>query len=568
MNLHPRHGPTSSCSGVHRAMLAALVMLLLVVGACSDSREPRQPPPEPGTGQQQGEVSDGAQNGGSADDAGTNAARKQNADAHGDQANGSGAEQAPQEGDRHGPQKPVDPLKLNGPLFVGWPKPQVALVLSGQQEGYIEPCGCAGLENQKGGLKRRHTLVRSLAERGWPVVPLDLGGQIHRFSRQAEIKLQTTIQSLVKIGYQAVGFGPQDLRLPPEQLISIAANLEETPFVSANVGLLDFDAGFTSRSRIVEAGGRKIGVTAVLGKRFQAAINNDDVKLLPAEEALTPVLEKLKAEADFLVLLAFATSEESKALAEKFPELDVVVSAGGAEEPPAEAETLAGGKTRLVHVGAKGMYVVVLGLYDDVETPLRYQRVPLDARYADSADMQAIFTEYQNELKALGLPGLGLKPRPHPTGRTFVGSEACGDCHSAAYAVWEKTPHAHATQTLVDLKPPRHFDPECLACHVTGWDAREFVPYASGYLGLGETPRLTANGCENCHGPGSRHVAAESGEIDAGPEMLTALRNEMRLPYAQAERKCVECHDTDNSPEFSHKGFAHYWKQVEHHGKD
>ena len=49
-----------------------------------------------------------------------------------------------------------------------------------------------------------------------------------------------------------------------------------------------------------------------------------------------------------------------------------------------------------------------------------------------------------------------------------------------AYEVWSKTPHAHATDSLV--KPPnsrgniaRHFDPECLSCHVTGWDPQQLI---------------------------------------------------------------------------------------------
>ena len=45
----------------------------------------------------------------------------------------------------------------------------------------------------------------------------------------------------------------------------------------------------------------------------------------------------------------------------------------------------------------------------------------------------------------------------------------------------------------------------------------------------------------------------------------------MRLPLANkvAERKCVECHDIDNSPDFHDSGaFEKYWKDVEHKGKD
>jgi hypothetical protein len=43
----------------------------------------------------------------------------------------------------------------------------------------------------------------------------------------------------------------------------------------------------------------------------------------------------------------------------------------------------------------------------------------------------------------------------------------------------------------------------------------------------------------------------------------------MRLPLSQAEKKCLECHDLDNSPNFHATGaFEKYWKRVEHKGMD
>jgi quercetin dioxygenase-like cupin family protein len=43
------------------------------------------------------------------------------------------------------------------------------------------------------------------------------------------------------------------------------------------------------------------------------------------------------------------------------------------------------------------------------------------------------------------------------------------------------------------------------------------------------------------------------------------------LPLNEAEKKCMECHDLDNSPDFHVHGafgweeaFEHYWEQVEH----
>ena len=135
-------------------------------------------------------------------------------------------------------------------------------------------------------------------------------------------------------------------------------------------------------------------------------------------------------------------------------------------------------------------------------------------------------------------------------------------------------------KSLVELDPPRHFDPECLSCHVTGWNPQQFFPYASGFMGLEKTPHLTDNGCENCHGPGASHVAAESGEIDAeGCRTRAFMRATMRLKIVENEgnkdgqeiknavvvKMCLDCHDLDNSPEFD---FQAYWPKVEHHGKD
>ena len=44
--------------------------------------------------------------------------------------------------------------------------------------------------------------------------------------------------------------------------------------MSANVGILDFDPEYSQRYKIIEAGGMKIGVTSVLGKKQIAALKN------------------------------------------------------------------------------------------------------------------------------------------------------------------------------------------------------------------------------------------------------------------------------------------------------
>jgi hypothetical protein len=207
----------------------------------------------------------------------------------------------------------------------------------------------------------------------------------------------------------------------------------------------------------------------------------------------------------------------------------------------------------------------VIGLFDDPQHPVRFERVALDAHWGESPDMKQVMADYQDQLKTLGLAGLGVKPSQHPSGNTFVGSKTCGDCHTKAFAVWEKTPHAHALDTLTKLDPPRNFDPQCLSCHVTGWDPQRFHPYEGGYESLQKTPQLAHNGCENCHGPGSAHVDAESGNKAVTDKERDALRAAMRVSFADAEKTCLHCHDGDNSINFK---FETYWPKVAHKGKD
>ncbi len=453
-----------------------------------------------------------------------------------------------------------------------WPKPQAALFVTGNQYGYIEPCGCTGLENQKGGLARRFTLLRELRELGWNVVPIDAGNQVRRFGRQAEIKFQTTASGLEEMGYQAIGFGPDDLKLGVGELIAVAATEDPStaPFLSANVVLLD--PSLMAGARVISSGGRRIGVTSVMDPKSLDLAVGDEIQILPIDQALPPALDQLRGDdADYLVLLFYGDESAAIETVQDHPGFDLVVVAGGYGEPTYKPMPVDGSSTQVIVTGNKGMHVGLLGLFDD--QTIRYSRVPLTHDFADAPEMRRLMATYQNQLEALGLAGLGLRPVAHPRGDQFVGTEACGECHKTAVEIWENTPHALATEHIVhpgergDVS--RHFDPECLSCHVTGWNAQNYYPYESGYLSLEQSSHLTGNGCENCHGPGAAHVAAEAEGSGIDVAARDALRVAMRLPLDQAKQRCLDCHDLDNSPDFHQEGaFDDYWAEVEHYGLD
>ncbi len=458
----------------------------------------------------------------------------------------------------------ADADKKYPPLFEGWKKPVLTLYFSGRQHGYIEPCGCTGLANQKGGLNRRHVLYGQLKEKGYNPVAIDIGNQVRRFGRQPEIKFQTTVSGLKTIGYEAIGYGPDDLRLSAGELLSAAIGIDgkPAPFVCANVNIL----GQTAPLKVIESGGKKIGLTAVLGKAHQRGITSDEIELTDPDAALGKVLPKLKdAECDVYVLLAHTGMDDSKRLGKKYPLFDLVVTAGSAGEPAHRLEAMEGTDGQLVQVGTKGMYVSAVGVFEGDGPRFRLQRTPLDGRFPDSKEMLALMASYQQQLEAVGLAGLEVKPLPHPSGRTFVGSAACADCHEEEYEIWKETPHAHGTDSIVNpaerSEIPRHHDPECLSCHVTGWNPQEYYPYKSGYESLEGSKAMTQMGCENCHGPGSHHVAAENGELDDEDK----YRAEMVLTLKAARDTCLQCHDLDNSPDFHLEGaFEKYWERVKH----
>ncbi|MBI83135.1 MAG: hypothetical protein CMJ81_08065 [Planctomycetaceae bacterium] len=454
--------------------------------------------------------------------------------------------------------------------FKKWPVPDFALFITGRQYGFIEPCGCTGLDNQKGGLSRRHSLLNDVRQLGWPVFPLDMGNQVRRTGIQAEIKYHMTMEALRELKYESIVYGPDDLRLTFEELlveIYPDAEVSPLPYLSANVDLLDF----IPRYQVKEVGGRRIGLTAVLGGSHHARVGGgEDILLTDPQESLDEVWPQLESEdCDLYVLLAHASIEESQELARRFKGFSIVITAGGAGEPNYLPEPIEGTESVLIQVGTKGMYAGVLGFYGESQPRLRYQRIALDAKWKDSPQMIRLLENYQHQLEGMGLKGLQLNPVAHWTGHEFVGTDQCGGCHEQPHEIWLETGHSHATATLVRpperKEVPRHFDPECLSCHVTGWNFQGHLPYETGYVDLEASAHLHGNGCENCHGPGSAHVAAEQAEEVVDEDQLNKLREEMRLTLENAREFCMKCHDLDNSPDFGkEESFNRYWEEIAH----
>ena len=464
-------------------------------------------------------------------------------------------------------------------LFGDGPEPVGALVFSGEQFGYLEPCGCT--QGQIGGLKRRYDLIERLREdRKWPLVLLDLGSLIKDPAggrggfEQAKLKFDVALKALGLMRYQALALAPEDLKIGTDEALIRYVNTlgETTKVLCANV---EAAPGFetTLRSTLrAEAGPYRVGVTAVLDpealRRLPDPAREANFPSIKApEEVLPGVLADLEKDTDVQVLMVQGAPELARTLGAAYPGFDIVVGTSHFD-PGQDAERLNGGKTLLVNVGQKGKYVGIVGLFPDpkandkakAKPNLRFARVTLDHKYNRPARpmRDLIEDEFQGMLRSAGVvenfPRHGYVGGAPGAG--FVGAETCRSCHPNTFAKWATTRHAHAFEDLVNdpkgVRSDHQFDAECVSCHTTGFE------YTSGWKSAALTPFLKGNQCENCHGPGSKHVESPD---DAGACKAIALT----AADADRNRLCIRCHDEDNSPKFD---FNTYWGQVAHKGLD
>ncbi|MBI2560306.1 MAG: DUF1573 domain-containing protein [Planctomycetes bacterium] len=420
----------------------------------------------------------------------------------------------------------------------------LTIMFTGEEAGYLEPCGCS--EDQLGGIPRRHTFIKSQIPNPKPqnALLVSLGDLTDGFGRQSEIKMEITVQALEMMGYFAHNLGEKDIAMGPE-LLNYLPMVSRLKFLSSNVKFTD---GLTNRIHpflIKHVRGKdfsiKIGFLGILSSSAAATMPSYGFKITEPVSSLRPLIGVLKGRVDVLVLLSHAEWDESIRLAEMFPELDLVISGHDIDDPAAyepvhvKTRTEQGERnTTVVSAGSKGKYAGTYR-YSPYEKKGSVEIIPLSSIYTDSPEMRELIKQYLQIVKEENL--LAYEPKmPVPSNDTFVGSKTCSICHKEVYKHWETTTHASAYETLI--KSEHNYDPDCIPCHVTGFQ------YTSGFESIEKTPALKGVGCEDCHGPGSAHINAPLEEY--GKTTSDA---------------CATCHIPDHSPKFE---FISYWKKITH----
>jgi predicted CXXCH cytochrome family protein len=415
---------------------------------------------------------------------------------------------------------------------------EFVIVYSNDVLGELELCGCD--EEQLGGLPRKASVINTLKQQGRQVLMVDAGNLFFKDKpgsaiehNEFALKSEYILDAYKKIGCDALNVGEADLLLGIKQLKALQQKAP-FPFLSVNLVNKKTKEPLFKPYIIKEIAGSKVGIIGLYSA--QGSVEPPLVVMDPVKST-QGIIEKIRAQCNFLVALSNLGLEGDKQLAQKVPDIDLIIGGRSTTKMP---EPVKQGKTSIVQAYKRGQYIGKLEVnittaQTGPRIALRNYLIPLGETIADDKGIAAIAKEYKARVIAMNRQEffrekLNNKKSPQNGESLYAGVEKCGSCHQPQYDNWQNTPHANAYETV--MKNCNNFDIECLPCHTTGFKEPGGFTVSQG----DESPFINVQ-CEVCHGPGKKHVG--KGDIVRDP----------------GESLCRQCHDEKNSPRFNYGDF-------------
>jgi 2',3'-cyclic-nucleotide 2'-phosphodiesterase (5'-nucleotidase family) len=392
-------------------------------------------------------------------------------------------------------------------------------------------------------LARRAAIFDQIAQEHSEVLHLDAGNMYGRRSDDQKAQTEFLMKESAKLGYTVLGVGQWDLNYGLEFLRSMEKQYGYT-YISANLGQVGKDGLLFPPTAVVEKAGVRIGLISVIGQNFKItsmSAQPDNFVIESPRDALEKYLPGLREQCDVLILLSAANTRDTRELLTDLgDEAGIDICIEGADTRQYQRLNKVG-ETFLVSANPQGKYVgqldLVLSQGGEIEDAVLTIH-ELGAQAPVDQELQAEVDAFLESNKALASK-TALKPEPvhGSASEKFLGVQNCANCHQQDWESFNQTGHAKAWQTLV--AKGQTSNPECVGCHVTGWD------FLNGF-----DPTVSANGrntlfnvqCEACHGYGTEH--ARDG-----------------VWAAQAKASCTGCHTPDFDPDFD---YASDWAKIAH----
>ncbi len=472
------------------------------------------------------------------------------------------------------PAEDIDDLD-RGPLVLEGAAPDMAIIYTGQVEGYVEPCGCP--VNPAGGLARRAGYLKLFRDK-FPettVVLADTGNFAGAPDSAGRFKTQNLIEGMGTMKYDVLNVGPRELGdgIARFRTVSENANLS---FINANFVYRDNGEPLLPPFDIKEytlSAGRKVKVGFLGLNSYDSSFAKETpegrvVIMREPVEATRKFVPGLRARVDMVVLLGNLSPRDLTAILAAEEGIDIALVSYGVRVSNGALETIR--DVPVFYAGDQGKRLGEVRVrFREGEPPVFFgshvyltKRYPAEPGLQQLIDKTIVQVNRINEMKAAGAAGAasagstsaaaapgrsperrGGNPGVPARGATatppvpaFLTAVSCANCHPDAHDIWYRSHHARAFDTLVQAD--QDYNPECVKCHVTGYEQPQ------GFLNARQTPDLVNVQCEACHGNATDHVA------------------DLQKPFGNVPpRQCYTCHTKENSPDFV---FFKYWNMIKH----
>lgn len=384
----------------------------------------------------------------------------------------------------------------------------LTVFITGNTLGELKPCGCSG--GQLGGFDRRPAVFNSVPAEQRLI--MDTGSLVRSDAQQDLIKFNISIQALSILNYNVVNLTEKDVE------------------ISRNLGLLDDPIlGLISPYAADERVAKRFQSRYFLnGEPVTVTVLTYDVERMPIEQIRGSFGVHRPGEKKVNILLINQCNDGIIASIARIGVVDCLICPAISDEPMLVGEP--DRKPLILSAGRYGRYIsklqikAIRGLNG---LTFNFQAIAVTEYLKQDTSLINLYKDYQQLVKDANL----LEEHPRfilPNGLKYTGSESCSssDCHAYEYVEWADNAHARAYATLEEVGS--QYDPECVVCHVIGMD------YESGFISEQQTPHLKDVGCENCHGPGSKHNEKPHEVKTSEPKMT-----------------CIQCHTPEHSSDYA-----------------
>lgn len=253
-----------------------------------------------------------------------------------------------------------------------------------------------------GGLARRAGVIKRIRDKNQHLLLVDAGNALfEKYSLPASDlplaakKADFILESYLKMGYQAINIGLRDWAGGGDYLLQ-AVKEGRYPFVSANLSGQN-PGGLLPRSTILDFSGCKVGIVGAMSTPSSGIRKLPDIAVNDPVPAIREVVNRLKKECAFVVLLSDLGQKNDIDIAKTIDGINVIIGSGTGSSLRFAAQInntyLCRPQSKGQSLGRLDVTVTAMGVVRHIE----HRILPLDDSMPEDKEMLAGIEELSKE---------------------------------------------------------------------------------------------------------------------------------------------------------------------------